>query len=102
MGFPGCASGKESAANAGDAGDMDSIPGSGRFPWRRAWQPPPVFVPGEEYRRAWQASVHGVAESDRSEATEHTCVHIVGCICQLQSPHLYLPRLYFSGLQNHY
>ena len=44
MGFPGCASGKESAANAGD---MDSIPGSGRFPWRRAWQPPPVFLPGE-------------------------------------------------------
>ena len=47
MGFPGSASGKESAANAGDAGDMDSTPGSGRFPWRRAWQPPPVFLPGE-------------------------------------------------------
>ena len=26
---------------------MGSIPGSGRFPWRRAWQPTPVFLPGE-------------------------------------------------------
>ena len=23
---------------------MGSIPGSGRFPWRRAWQPPPVLL----------------------------------------------------------
>ena len=30
-----------------NAGDMDSIPGSGKFPWRRKWQPTPVFLPGE-------------------------------------------------------
>ena len=36
-GFPWCLSGKESACNAGDRG---SIPG-----W--AWQPTPVFLPGE-------------------------------------------------------
>ena len=35
---------KESACNAGDSG---SIPGLGRFPWRRARQPTPVFLPGE-------------------------------------------------------
>ena len=29
------------------AGDMASIPGLGRFPWKRAWQPTPVFLPGE-------------------------------------------------------
>ena len=34
-------------ANAGDAGGEGSIPGSGRFPWRRAWQLTPVFLPGE-------------------------------------------------------
>ena len=33
--------------NAGDIRDTDSIPGSGRFPWRRARQPTPVFLPGE-------------------------------------------------------
>ena len=32
LGFPGGTSGKESAANAGDARDVNSIPGSGRFP----------------------------------------------------------------------
>ena len=30
--FPGVTSGKESAANAGDARDVGSIPGSGRSP----------------------------------------------------------------------
>ena len=42
--FPGGSDGKESALNAGDLG---SIPWLGRFPWRRAWQPTPVFFPGE-------------------------------------------------------
>jgi len=28
------------------AGDMGSVPGSGRFPWERKWQPTPVFSPG--------------------------------------------------------
>ena len=30
-----------------DAENMGSIPGSGRSPWRREWQPTPVFLPGE-------------------------------------------------------
>jgi len=34
-------------ANAGDVRDVGSIPGLGRSPWRRAWQPTPVFFPGE-------------------------------------------------------
>ena len=30
-------------------------------PWRREWQPIPVFLPGESMDRgAWQAIVHGV------------------------------------------
>ena len=28
--------------------DAGSIPGTGR-PWRRAWQPIPVFLPGESH-----------------------------------------------------
>ena len=36
--------GKESAWNAGDLG---LIPGSGRYPCRRRWQPTPVLLPGE-------------------------------------------------------
>ena len=31
--------------------------------WRRAWQPTPVFLPGESMDRgAWQATVHGVTK----------------------------------------
>ena len=35
---------KESACNAGDLG-LD--PGVMKIPWRREWQPTPVFLPGE-------------------------------------------------------
>ena len=40
MGFPGGSDGKESDYNAGE---LDSIPGSERIPWRREWKPAPVF-----------------------------------------------------------
>ena len=47
--FPGGSVGKETACKAGDS---DSDPGwedplVGKIPWRRAWQPTPVFLPGE-------------------------------------------------------
>ena len=35
---------KNSSANAGDG---NSTPGSGKFPWRREWQPTPVFLLGK-------------------------------------------------------
>ena len=47
LGFPGGSHGKESACNAGDLG---SIPGLGKIPWKRARQPIPVFLPGESPR----------------------------------------------------
>ena len=40
---------KNPPANAGDVRDVGSIPGFGRFPWRRAWQPTPVFLLGESH-----------------------------------------------------
>ena len=47
--LPWWLSGKESACSAGVARDTGSIPGSGRFPWRSAWQPTPVFLSGESH-----------------------------------------------------
>ena len=38
---------KDLPGDTGDRKDVGLIPGSGRFPWRRAWQPTPVFLPGE-------------------------------------------------------
>ena len=49
MDFPGSSAGKESACNTGHPG---SIPGSGRFPWSRKWQPTPAFLPGKSYGQA--------------------------------------------------
>ena len=64
---PPCSSdGKESACNVGDLG---SIPESGRFPWRRKWQPTPVFLPGESHGRRSLAgySPWGFKELDTTE-----------------------------------
>jgi len=44
LGFYGGSDSKEYTCNAADVG---STPGLGRFPWRRAWQPTPVLLPGE-------------------------------------------------------
>ena len=40
---------KNLLANAEDVRDAGSVPGLERFPWRRAWQPTPVFVPRESH-----------------------------------------------------
>ena len=40
-GLPQWLSGKESVCNAGGTGNSSSIPGSGKIPWRKAWQPTP-------------------------------------------------------------
>ena len=57
---------KASACNAGDPG---SIPGLGRFPWRRKWQPTPVFLPAEFHgqRSLVGFSPRGCKELDTTE-----------------------------------
>ena len=68
--FPGGASVKNLPANAEDLRDVGSIPGSGRFPWRRKWQPTPVFLPGESHGQKSLVSYRpwGRKESDTTEA----------------------------------
>ena len=45
------------------------------FNWRREWQPTPYdCLENVMDRGAWQATVHGVSESETIEATEH--VHL--------------------------
>jgi len=40
---------KNPPSNAGDIRDLGSIPGSGRSPEERKWQPTQVFLPGESH-----------------------------------------------------
>ena len=66
-GFPG---GSEVKVSACSVGDLGSIPGSGRkIPWRRNWQPTPVFLPGESHGRRSLVgySPRGRKESDVTE-----------------------------------
>ena len=44
-----------------------------KIPWRREWQPTPVFLPGEFHgQRSLAPTVHGVSESDMTERLTHT------------------------------
>ena len=66
--FPGGSAGKESA---GSVGDLGSIPGSGRSPGEGNGNP--LLYPCLENpmdRGAWQATVHGVTESDTLTRTD--------------------------------
>ena len=49
-------------------------PWVGRIPWRRAWQPTPIFLPGEfrGQRSLAGYSPEGHKESDTTEETSHT------------------------------
>ena len=74
MGFLGGAVVKNLPANARDAG---SIPGLGRSPGRGCGNPPQYScLENPRDRGAWQATVHRVAESDTTEATEHARMHV--------------------------
>ena len=48
-GLPWWLSGKESACNAGDLGNVGSIPRLGRSPGGGKWQPTQEFLPGESH-----------------------------------------------------
>ena len=76
-GFPGGKVLKNPPASAGDAGDLGLIPESGKIPWRRAWQPTPVFLPGESHGHRSLAgySPWGPKESDMTECLTHTHTH---------------------------
>ena len=49
LGFPGGASGKEPTCQCRRHKRCRFDPWVRKIPWRRAWQPTPVFLPGESY-----------------------------------------------------
>ena len=61
------------SANAGDIRDMGSIPGPGRSPGGRHGNPLQCScLENPIDRGAWQASVHGVEESQESDMIDVT------------------------------
>ena len=76
--FTGGTSSKEVPCQCRRHKSLEFVPWVGKIPWRRAWQPTPVFLSGESYdRRAWWATVHGVAKSQTQlkRLSMHACMH---------------------------
>ena len=61
-GFPGGSAIKNLVCQVGDSG---SIPKVGKIPWRRKWQPTPVFLPGKSHG---QRSLVGYGPWGRKES----------------------------------
>ena len=80
MGCPGGSSGKEPASQYRRHKSRGFSPWVRKIPWRRAWQPTPVFLPGEFHgqRGLVGYSPWGRKESDMTEATEHKCRYSQG------------------------
>ena len=70
VGFPGGSVVKNLPAMQGDSGDAGLIPGSGRSPGEGNGNPLQYSrLENSMDRGTWRATVHGVAESDPTEAT---------------------------------
>ena len=77
-------------ASVGDAGDTSSIPGSGRSPGGGNHNPLQYYcLENSMDRRAWQATVHGVAKS-QTQLSTHTppqelCANVLYMLLQNNS-----------------
>ena len=65
---------KNLPANAGRRKKCRFDPWVGKIPWRRKWQPTPVFLSGESYGHMSLAgySPWGCKESNMTKMTEHS------------------------------
>ena len=72
-GFPDGASGKEPTYQCRSCKRRGFDPWVGKIPWRREWQPSPVFLPGESHgqRGLVSCSPQSRTELDMTEATLH-------------------------------
>ena len=61
-----------------NAGDMGSIPGSGKIPCRREWQPTPGFLPGEFHVCA--CALYVCAMCSGVCVCEHVGVYVLLCV----------------------
>ena len=75
--FPEGSANKGSAFNTGNRGGKGLIPGLGRFPWRRKWQPTPVFLPAESHG---QKSLRGYSPKDHKESDITDQLNLLACL----------------------
>ena len=72
MGFPGGSVVKNLPVNTGD---MSSIPGSGKIPWRKKWKPTPIFLPVKSHGQRSLASYGPGGHKRQTQLSMHACTH---------------------------
>ena len=75
---------KNLPANAGDTGGAGSISKVRKIPWRRKWQPIPVFFPGKSHGQR-SLAVYSPWNHEEQDTTEHEC----------RQPGLFSPKIIF-------
>ena len=97
MGFPGGSSGKELTYQYRRCKRRRFNPQVRKIPWRRAWQPTPVFSPRESHgqRSLVGYSPQGRKESDMTEVTQRACTQ-AGVLWHLNM----LAGVFTHGVQN--
>ena len=71
MGFPGGSDIKNLPANAGDIGEVVSIPRLGISPGGKAWQPTIIFFPGKIPWREESGGLHSMVSQSRTWLSTH-------------------------------
>ena len=83
LGLPSGASGKESACQCRRLKRWGFDPWVGKIPWRRAWQPTPVFLSGESHK---QMSLEGYSPQGFKETQlKQLSMSLIHCIIKLIS-----------------
>ena len=98
--FPGGTSGKEPACQCRRHKRCRLDPWVRKIPWRRAWQPPPVFLPGESHGwGARRATVCGVTKSPtRLRWHTQACSWLGSQACTIPCFWKIRCKCYFEGL----
>ena len=95
-GFPGSTSGKESDCHGRIHKRHRSYPLIRKIPWRRAWQPTPVFLPGESHGQ--RSLVGSQRVSHDKWLSRHTILNEINPEYSLEGLLLKLKLQYFGPL----
>ena len=78
VGFLGGASGKEPTCQRRRCKRSGFDPSVRKIPWRRAWQPRPVFLSGESHGQRSLVGYHpqGCKELDMTQVNQHRCLYV--------------------------